>query len=198
MTKFKLIIIISFIISNILWSVLFFSFNLNFYRNHNEDENFFTQANNVYLFLQNKSYLIEDFNHSEKSHLEDVKQIFSLSEKIFFISTISFVLLSLIFIYRKKYFLFFRSIFYWSVLSLIFTFLILLFLLYNFDYSFEIFHRIFFPQWNWSFPPDSLIINIFNQNFFFKISKYIFLSSLLIPTIIIISYLFKKNLPKTK
>lgn len=198
MSKLRFIIIISFIISNILWSVLFFSFNINFYEKYSQDKSFFKQANNVYLFLKDKSDLIEDFNQSEKSHLEDVKQIFSFTKWVFLVSTIFLIFSSLIFIYKKKYYIFFKSISNWSVLSLIFSILILLFLLYNFNYSFDIFHMIFFPQWNWSFPSNSLLINIFNQKFFFKISQSIFISSLLIPIFIIIISLFQKKIIYSK
>src|SRR3989338_5239926 len=53
-----------------------------------------------------------------------------------------------------------------------------LFSLTAFDLAFTLFHNLFFPQGNWTFPSDSLLIRTFPLGFFMGMSYKIFLLSL--------------------
>jgi len=85
--------------------------------------------------------------------------------------------------------------------GIVLFFILLLYLLgNNFPVLFDNFHRMFFPQGNYSFPIGSLIINIFPFGFFYDFFLRIILSSavlsaviLAVGIILINVYRFKKH-----
>jgi len=56
-----------------------------------------------------------------------------------------------------------------------------------FDFIFAIFHKIFFPQGNWLFAADSLIIQTFPLEFLVSISRNIFILTLFLGILFILS-----------
>jgi len=142
---------------------------------------------NVRDFLLFKSDLSNKFTVSEASHMRDVRLVFVV---IWFLSFVFLSFLFFCFFYLKKLiilkkknskknlFLFFDYLKKGSLFSFIFLIALLFFAWFSFDFAFDLFHRIFFPQGNWVFPFDSLLIILFPSSFFVGISTKLFVLSL--------------------
>lgn len=86
-----------------------------------------------------------------------------------------------------------------AIISLILITILVLFTSLNFHQSFTIFHEIFFPQGNWAFPANSLIITLFPQDFFISITTKILISTItIIVTLIGALFLIEKYYLKNK
>jgi integral membrane protein (TIGR01906 family) len=121
------------------------------------------------------------FTADEKSHMQDVKQLIRLMQFIYYGAAAASIIL---FIYSYKKFkedkfgfirILAKSLLYSSIAAIIFLVMIFLMSVFNFDFLFTGFHMIFFPQGNWMFSPDSLLITLFPQQFFFDIALRIFI-----------------------
>lgn len=145
---------------------------------------FYPQTNNqqkTIAFVQDKiteAELMSTLNYtsSELSHLYDVQEVMSVAEYFFlipFLTTITLLGIN----FRNKPLLN-KLPRYGGIATLISTVIILLFLFVAFNSSFTIFHQLFFPQGNWQFPSDSLLIQTFPLDFFIKIAFTIFLQAL--------------------
>ena len=139
----------------------------------------------VFLFLEGMGALETEFTELEASHLEDVRKVMVYADYVFYILLLSLTLV--LTAYRKKRDFVLRLFDYggkatvgimifWGVLSLLF-----------FDFVFASFHKIFFPQGNWIFAPDSLLIQTFPLEFFVSISRNIFILTLFLGIIFILS-----------
>ena len=115
------------------------------------------------------------FTNAEISHLDDVYNLVHMAKTLWLLSLIALVLAFLI--NRKhlqnQFILSLRSA---AKLCLILCSCILLFLLFAWNSAFITFHQILFPQGNWAFPADSLIITLFPEIFWQTIfAVYLFL-----------------------
>lgn len=120
------------------------------------------------------------FSANETSHLLDVAILF---EYIKVAGIFSLLVLVLLHTHIHK-----------SIkLVLIFISLIFIVSLIAFPTVFTIFHHVFFPQGNWAFAPDTLLIQMFPPQFWQRIG-ILFLSILLVNTIIL--GIFSKLLQK--
>ena len=82
---------------------------------------------------------------------------------------------------------------YGGITSISFAAFIFLSVVFSFNTSFSTFHQIFFPQGNWVFPSNSLLIRTFPIEFFISISRNIFLLTFLLSSIFILVPLFIKE-----
>jgi len=143
------------------------------------------------------------FNENEIGHLADVRIVFNNIFKAYFISLIIFIIFAGL-LFEKKRLIYLKNltlIFLTASILVITLMLLLVSLSSNFDYLFEKFHLIFFPQGNWAFPEDSLLITLLPFNFFYsfflKIAIGAAVISLIIFIISIISYiLLNKKIKK--
>ena len=133
-----------------------------------------------------------NYTTSEFSHLEDVKSVMNFIDYLFYLSLI---IITFIITYYKRNKEQLKKLFkYGGITTLVTVGLILLFALISFNSTFTIFHRIFFPQGNWIFPSDSLLIQTFPIEFFMGISLKMFLLSLVLGSIFtLISKKIKKK-----
>ncbi len=140
-------------------------------------------------FLQGKGNLNENFTEKEISHLEDVKQVIVMMEAVFYLSLlISTLTLTRYRRNKEKIKSLFRKT--GIITASVTTFLALIGVI-SFNFLFTLFHKIFFPQGNWQFPANSMLIQTFPLDFFISISSRIFIFSLFFGIIfILISYLF--------
>jgi uncharacterized membrane protein len=109
------------------------------------------------------------FQHDEIKHLYDVRIILTTIFIIYFISLILFIIILVILSKRnvKDFLKNSGKIFIIApVIIFIITILLLLFSR-NFPVLFENFHKVFFPQGNYEFAANSLIISIFPFGFFY-------------------------------
>jgi integral membrane protein (TIGR01906 family) len=126
---------------------------------------------------------LNGFAEEEKSHLDDVRKNINAVK---WTGIISFVLLiaALIRLYMLKGFsLSLKRIFVYGSISA-FALLVILFVIsLNFPSFFEGFHQLLFPQGNYTFPADYLLIKLFPQEFFQDFAKEMFIHTLIISMI---------------
>jgi len=147
-------------------------------------------------FLQNKEELKLNYTTAEVSHLVDVKSVIKFSDYLFYFLLL--VLTLIITCYKKNKKLLQKLFLYGGITTVAFILFILLFSLLFFDISFNLFHQIFFPQGNWIFSTDSLLIQTFPIEFFMTISRNIFLLSFVFGSIFILSQFLLKYVHSNK
>lgn len=100
------------------------------------------------------------FTTDEKSHLYDVKKLSTLA--LISWGLLSILLLGLFKFYGTQV----RFIFYSSIKILVFIFITGgITALFWWESLFVLFHQVFFPQGNWSFPENSMLITLYPKQF---------------------------------
>jgi len=159
--------------------ILLLSFNLvlSFY-------NFNPEQQNGVDFLLGKTALQEGYTLEEMTHMEDVKGVIQ-SANLVFLGFLAVLVLVLTYYQRNKEQL--KKLFkYGGITTLSFVGVILLFIVVAWNLTFTIFHKIFFPQGNWQFSSDSLLITTYPGDFFVRLSVLIFVGSLFLGSIFIL------------
>ena len=134
------------------------------------------EQQNVIGFLEDKETLSIFFTSAEISHLEDVKQVMNGLDFMFYALLL---ILTLIIVYFERNIGKITTLFRWGVIVTIVSMGVLVFLFYvQFGTAFVIFHNVFFPQGNWTFPSDSLLIQTFPFLFFMSLGRMIVIQSL--------------------
>ena len=141
-------------------------------------------------YLQNNRELSLNYTIMEVSHLEDVKGVIKIIDYLFYSCLL--VLTLILTFYRKKKEEIKKLLFYGGITTGAALGLILLFSLTAFDLAFTLFHNVFFPQGNWQFASDSLLIQTFPLGFFIGMSYKIFVQSLIYGIIFILLYVLLK------
>ena len=126
-------------------------------------------------FFYEKNGLTLNYTSREISHLKDVQDIMKKTDIIFYFLLFAYSLL--LTISRKNKPRLQKLFFIGGSLTLLLILIPLFFLLFQFNTLFTFFHQLFFPQGNWVFPLDSLLIKTFPLNFFTKISALIFIQT---------------------
>lgn len=190
--------VIFFILILFLSSFSYYFLNKNFYEKEYEKNNVYFQlgkenvmniTSNLFNFFEGKEEL-KYFTEKEKSHLEDVKVLYNAGYVIFYLSIALFLicLIFLFFICSEKCNLFAKKLskifIYSSLFSVIFIIILYIFR-NNFDFMFELFHKVLFTG-NWQFGREYLLINLFTEQFFYDIAFNIFLMSFIISIIILV------------
>lgn len=141
-------------------------------------------------FLEGKEELTLNYTAAEISHLDDVAQAMKSAQIGLFLSGI--IILTLLFYFRRDKEQLLRLLKYGGISTVTFILLILVALLLNFNSLFTVFHQLFFPQGNWQFAADSVLIQTFPQDFFMNVSIFIFgLAFLLGSLFILLSFYLK-------
>ena len=114
--------------------------------------------------LNISKFTIFQLTENEQAHMAEVKILFQTAKKILAFSTI---LATLIFFtsqskIKKELLIQFKKTIRFVIPALI---CLLVIILFAWNEIFTIFHQIFFPNGNWSFPADSLIIQLFPDQF---------------------------------
>lgn len=123
-------------------------------------------------FLTDDADLSSPYTDKEKAHLEDVKKVMTLMDYLFYATLLISTLIITSFRQQKEKTLLFLK---WSGITIVASVVVMiLFLLFDFSAVFTLFHQLFFPQGNWLFPVDSLLIQTFPLEFFENISIKIF------------------------
>ncbi len=153
----------------IVFIIILGSFNYHIYstcfhgsliKRYSDNPNYLEIDRNVIRYITGlSSKLNADFDENEKSHMADVRRIILFEEFVFIALLIWFFILA----YKRKI-----NLNQFKKAALI-VFLIALFSLIAslfFNRFFELFHLIVFPQGNWQFSANSLMIQIYQQSFF--------------------------------
>ena len=126
-------------------------------------------------FLENKAAVNPSYTATEISHLEDAKIVLLIADYAFYISLLLCTLIIAMY-ERKRAEL--RQFFFWGgVTTIAVMSFVLIFIFADFNLAFVTFHKIFFPQGNWIFSTDSLLIQTFPESFFVLMGKRIFLQA---------------------
>lgn len=136
----------------------------------------------AFHFLQSDKPLSLNFTASEQSHLADVKQVMMAANYIFFGSLLMCLLIVAYYVNKKMPIE--KLLQSAGATTIAVLLIILLFFLVNFNLLFTLFHHLFFPQGNWIFAADSLLIRTFPEEFFRGISLKIFILTLLFAVVV--------------
>ncbi|MBI4451352.1 DUF1461 domain-containing protein [Candidatus Woesearchaeota archaeon] len=114
-------------------------------------------------FIGGKGEVPALFNEAERSHLEDVKTVFQLGNTILFLSILYLAILA--FASLRSYAAassLVRGARWgaWAAIAVV-----LLAAMVPWDTFFTAFHKLFFPQGNWQFPLDSMLIQLYPEQF---------------------------------
>lgn len=149
------------------------------------------QVNTLNYLFYNQELKV-DYTENEISHLQDVQRLVEFAKYYFiFLLVVEIVLLILIYQTDKKEF--YQPFLYSGLASFIFIFLVLSFILTDFETIFTLFHKIFFPQGNWQFASGSLLTSFFPESFFYKIATEIFVKSIIFSIIFIVLGFFLRK-----
>lgn len=127
------------------------------------------------------------FTNNEISHLEDVRTLLDRIFILFYLSLFGFFLFIFL-IFTEDLWQYFKRVSYILISSsgIVLLLLLVLYILgSNFTGLFTDFHLVFFPQGNWTFPQQALIINIFPFGFFYDFFMKLVISSLIISIVFI-------------
>ena len=164
-----------------------------FFRNRNNLE-----GNIKYADISRSS--VAFFTENEISHMIDVKDLISKILLLFYGSLIALIaLLALLVLFERKHIKRFRGtgiVFVISSSAVLFIFIILYILSMNFSSLFDNFHLIFFPQGNFMFDSNSLLITLFPFNFFYQYFIRLAVSSIIFSTIFLFIGIFLLNVHK--
>jgi integral membrane protein (TIGR01906 family) len=194
----------------LILSVQFFTFNNSYlYNNINRDlpitnKDLYTISNNLSNYLKdntdnlNFKVIYNDknvfaFNQKEMQHMEDVKSIYLLINKLKYV--IIFFIFLIVAIIRKKYLI--NSAYYSTFISFLILFILLITILTaDFNSIFTKFHELAFNNELWILNPKTdLLINLVPLRFFINISKNIAMLFVLLQLItLLLSFYFKKNI----
>ncbi len=142
-------------------------------------------------YLKDPNKLGLNYTDLEISHLEDVRKVMDWAEGIFYLSLLA-VLSTILYFYKDKFKL--KKLFLWGgIIITTLVGIILLLAIVSFSSSFTIFHQIFFPQGNWQFPAESLLIQTFPFDFFVGISYLIFSLALIEGIVFILLGIYLKD-----
>ena len=133
---------------------------------------------NVLHFLGDHELLYQNFTPNEISHLQDVKAVMQKTNYVFDLLFIVALFFFLHF-YREKELLH-KTLLYTGIMTLSIITILTLGILLSFNTTFTLFHHLFFPQGNWIFGADSVLIQIFPLEFFVRISITIVTVSLIL------------------
>ncbi|RJQ17095.1 DUF1461 domain-containing protein [Candidatus Woesearchaeota archaeon] len=169
------------------------TFNLQFYANQYEKNNVYDEIGknnallatfNIFSFFKCKTdctslqipYEYHNqtfaFTENEISHMYDVKTTLMVWLWIFYFAVLLFLFFTFFFFFMhkrkkllKEFFLLYAKILLRAGLYMLIFLIILLVLFLNFNFAFNLFHKLFFVS-NWQFPADSLLITLFPESFF--------------------------------
>ena len=134
-------------------------------------------------FMDGKDSL-PPFEPNAIEHMKDVKKIMFFVDVLFYITL--FFLTLIISFYKSEQITLSKLFKYAGWTTVISLSVFILFSLISFNTLFTLFHNIFFPQGNWQFPADSLLIQTFPIDFFIGISIKTFLLTLIFGILFIV------------
>ncbi len=167
-------------------SIYYYSSELNA---ENRLDDSYEEMSSVVGFLFDDEELSDSFTENEKSHMEDVR--FLLNIGTIFIGFLSLIIgIYFLYLYYKNKSFDYRTLTISGYISLVFIGFILISVLLDFQWTFQVFHEVFFPQGNWQFPVDSLLITLFPREFFIQMSYTYIVSTIVLSSILIAKGLF--------
>ncbi len=128
-------------------------------------------------YFEEKSKMEGNYTLLEVSHMEDVKKVIQKVRRVFW-GMMGVILLLAGYLYRRNELG--RGLRYGGITTIAGVIFILLWAVVDFNSLFTLFHLLFFPQGNWQFGIDSVLIQTFPIDFFIGMSLKIFGLTLLL------------------
>lgn len=184
----------------VLAPLLFLTFNENYYNSQTKSLGVYERLGeqetknynkNTINFLKNQEELSSDFTENEVLHMKDVQQVIRTTKTLFIISILILLLIISGTIYTKNKKILKKSLKYSSITILGITAILIIMTMINFDWTFNLFHNIFFPQGNHSFYLNSLIKTLYPDTFFLHTAMYSFVTTIVLSLIILILTILK-------
>ena len=192
--RYLFILTIFFIVLSVSFNI--YAYNSSFYKKEFEKYKVYDDVKNadelhgkVIDFIKGQSNILPDeFSQREKSHLEDVRNVIKTSNMLFYFFAAAYVILS---VYlskngndRKKEFG--NIIFYSGIFTIAFGALLFLFVYFNFDSTFEVFHKLFFSGGTYMFDPSKeIIVRLYPEQLFMDIGMRIAMATFIISLLLI-------------
>ncbi len=142
-------------------------------------------------YVLNRGELNLNYTSLERLHLEDVKTVISLANYWFYFSLV--IVAGMILYYLKDRFKLKKLCLWGGITTTAITGIIILLAIVSFNSSFTVFHQVFFPQGNWQFPANSVLIQTFPLEFFIEISFFIFILTLIEGIVFILLGIYLKD-----
>lgn len=173
-------------------------FNENFRKNEFNKNNVYSMVPNadgisaeLFDYLKSGEGTIQSdvYSEKEKSHLVDVRvliQKFILIFKIVIFLLITSLILLFFLVGKNKIFYKISLVLLYSSGLVIPIMLLFLILLANFQSSFTSFHLLFFTNLDWMLSPDTILIKMFPQQFFYDFSMRFFVQSVAVSFILLL------------
>jgi len=201
MKMLKKILIISLFLLIILSNFYFLVFNEKFYAKEAEkldNEQHMEKYLNIINYLKNNEPL-KYFNEKEILHMKDVKNIIQKIIYLFYLSTITTLLISFYFFYKKQYQKIIFSLKNSSIITIVSLSILTAILLISFNNTFIYFHKLLFTNNLWLLDPKKdLLINLFPKQFFIDFMKRLIMNSFIISIMILLSTALTKSLKKKR
>ena len=144
-------------------------------------------------YFNDKVKMPENYTDAEISHMQDVKKVLRLVKYLFYVLLLIITLIITYFrndinwnerknqninkINKKE--MYSKLFKYGGIATLSSIGFLFLISSVAFNFVFSLFHKIFFPQGNWQFPTDSLLIQTFPYSFFSSISIIILIQTVI-------------------
>ncbi len=138
--------------------------------------NYTLQQQNAVDYLNGKTELQGNYTAAERSHMEDVQKVFNKGNILFWI--LCLIIVGAFFSIKNNKPEIIKILTKSGIITISTVIIILIAVIFNFEITFILFHNIFFPQGNWQFPMDSLLIQTFPIQFFTKMSIFVFSQAL--------------------
>lgn len=135
----------------------------------------------------------ELYTPAEVSHLRDVRWVMGLANGLFALILLGGLGVAC-FVHHQKLDVQ-RLWWYASLSSLVVLGVVTVFTIFAFNVSFTVFHLLLFPQGNWTFPADSMLISTFPAEFFIALGIRIMGGALLLSLIL---FFFAHHLKKSR
>lgn len=175
---------------------MFYIYNINSYEKEFSKNNAYEKYNKTFVddvgknlinYFKSNEELGNYYSQREILHLEDVKNLIRKTLTLFYI-TFTFLLLSFIYLATRKYYNELSKILiYGGIICILLIFLFVILFFIDFNSSFIKFHEIFFNNDLWILSSESLLVNLFTEEFFFNILKKILITSIVFSLISITS-----------
>ena len=152
-----------------------------------------TAQEQTILFLEGKNTLPLEYTSQERSHLKDVQQVMRWANGVFYVLLCAITAFIVIWkkiqkkIWKTDQEMLQKLLWHGGLTTVISLGLLSGLIVLFFNQVFTLFHLLFFPQGNWTFPADSHLIQTFPLEFFYSISLDIFLLSLVLGIILMIT-----------
>lgn len=180
-TALSVVLAVSLAVALLLTSVLTIAFDEGFYSTYLAKHGSYgrfdgsvsvdsTISGMLAFFSGEQESLPDVFGEDEQSHLVDVKVLLNKARSVLALLIILWLSYNFYALYRREFAIVAGNLIAGGLVTIALT-VFFVFVALFFQRGFILFHTVFFPQGNWQFPMDSVLIRLFPRDFFFDLFK---------------------------